>query len=70
MREQDTRTRLWDMDLIEQQLAHRDNSIRGRYNRADSSEAIHQRREMLQAWADCLDELRAGGQIVAFRKAK
>ncbi|WP_298661337.1 integrase arm-type DNA-binding domain-containing protein [uncultured Thiothrix sp.] len=70
MREQDTRTRLWDMDLIEQQLAHRDNSIRGRYNRADSSEAIHQRREMLQAWADYLDELRAGGQIVAFRKAK
>lgn len=70
MREQDTRTRLWDIDLIEQQLAHRDSSIRGRYNRADSVEALHQRREMLQAWADYLDELRAGGQIVVFKKKK
>lgn len=69
MREQ-ARTSLWDIDLIEQQLAHRDSSIRGRYNRADSVEALHQRREMLQAWADYLDELRAGGQIVAFRKKK
>lgn len=50
--------RLWDDDLIEQQLAHTDGTVRGAYNRADSPDAIRQRREMLQAWADYLDGLR------------
>lgn len=59
--------RLWDEDLIEQQLAHKDGSMRGRYNRADSQEALIQRREMLQAWADYLDSLRAGAQVLPFK---
>ncbi|TXH66748.1 MAG: DUF4102 domain-containing protein [Thiothrix sp.] len=59
--------RLWDADLIEQQLAHKDGSVRGRYNRADSPEAINQRREMLQAWADYLDSLKAGAQVIPFK---
>jgi len=50
--------RLWDDDLIEQQPAHTDGTVRGAYNRADSPDAIRQRREMLQAWADYLDGLR------------
>lgn len=56
--------RLWDKDLIEQQLAHKDGSVRGAYNRADSPEAIRQRRKMLQAWADYLDVLRDGAQVI------
>lgn len=59
--------RLWDADLIEQQLAHKDGSVRGRYNRADSPEAINQRREMLQQWADYLDSLRVGAQVLPFK---
>jgi integrase len=59
--------RRWDIDLIEQQLAHKDGSTRGDYNRPDSVDAIRQRGEMLQAWADYLDELRAGGQVIPFK---
>lgn len=58
----------WNPDAIERQLAHKDtNQIRAAYNRA---EYLEERREMLQAWADYLDALRAGEQVLAFRKAK
>lgn len=57
----------WNPDAIERQLAHKDtNQIRVAYNRA---EYLEERREMLQAWADYLDTLRAGGQVLSFRKA-
>jgi len=45
-------------DVIEAQLAHSVRDSLGRaYNR---TEFIKQRREMLQRWADYLDELRSG----------
>jgi integrase len=44
-------------DLIELQLAHRDSSVRAIYNR---STRLPERRQMMQAWADYLDGLRAG----------
>lgn len=48
----------WPPDVIERQLAHVDkNKIRGVYNRA---EYIDERRTMMQAWADYLDEIAAG----------
>ncbi len=60
--------RRWDKDVIERQLAHTEaNKVRAAYNHA---EYLDERREMLQAWADYLDGLRAGGQVVPFRKAK
>lgn len=43
------------------------NPIRAAYNRA---EYLDERREMLKAWADYLDSLRVGGQVLSFRKAK
>lgn len=44
-------------DVIERQLAHVEgNKIRAAYNRA---EYLTERRQMMQAWADYLDELRA-----------
>jgi integrase len=44
-------------DLIELQLAHQEgNTTRAAYNRA---ERLADRRKMMQAWADYLDELRA-----------
>jgi integrase len=58
----------WKPDAIERQLAHKEaNQIRAAYNRA---EYLEERREMLQAWADYLDSLRVGGQILTFRKVK
>jgi integrase len=46
----------WNSDAIERQLSHGErNKIRGTYNYA---EYLPERRRMMQAWADYLDELR------------
>ncbi|NJO34328.1 MAG: site-specific integrase [Rhodospirillales bacterium] len=46
----------WHPDLIELQLAHAErNKVRAAYNRA---ERLAERRQMMQAWADYLDDLR------------
>lgn len=46
----------WAPDVIERQLAHAErNKVRAAYNRASH---MDDRRRMMQAWADCLDELR------------
>ena len=56
--------RRWDKEAIERQLAHKDSSIRGIYNH---QEHMEERRDMLQVWADYLDELKAGGQVIPFK---
>ena len=53
--------------VIEAQLAHGKSGPLGMaYDRA---EFMEQRRDMMQAWADHLDELRAGAQVIAFKTA-
>jgi integrase len=56
----------WNKDAIELQLAHmpRD-KVRATYNGADH---LPLRRKMMQAWADYLDGLRAGGKVVPIRQ--
>jgi integrase len=55
----------WHPDLIELQLAHKErNMVRAAHNRA---QRLGERRKMMQAWADYLDGLRAGGEIVPIR---
>lgn len=55
----------WHPDLIELQLAHVErNKVRGAYNKALR---LAERRTMMQAWADYLDGLKAGGNVVAIR---
>ena len=56
----------WNRDAIERQLAHaeRDN-VRASYNYA---EYLPERRRMLQAWADYLDGLRGGADVVILRR--
>ncbi|MCP5191186.1 MAG: integrase arm-type DNA-binding domain-containing protein [Pseudomonadales bacterium] len=50
--------------IIEQQLAHAVRDPLGRaYNRTAH---LQQRREMLQAWADYLDKLKAGAEVIPF----
>lgn len=52
-------------DVIEAQLAHSVRDSLGRaYNR---TEFVEQRRVMLQAWADYLDQLRRGADVVSLR---
>jgi integrase len=55
------------VDLIEHQLAHTVKDVNGRaYNRTAHLPA---RREMMQRWADYLDQLRIGANIVPLRSA-
>jgi integrase len=52
-------------DIIERQLAHEErNTVRASYNRA---EYLHERRKMMQAWADYLDGLMTGANVVPLR---
>ena len=51
----------WHPDLIELQLAHAErNKVRSAYNRA---QRLPDRKKMMQAWADYLDQLRSGKAI-------
>jgi integrase len=54
-------------DLIERQLAHSEkNAVRAAYNRA---EYLPERKTMMQAWADYLDKLKAGADVLPFSRA-
>lgn len=56
--------RMWDADAIERQLGHKDKDpIRSAYNRG---QYLEERRRMLQHWADYLDQLQAGAQVIPF----
>lgn len=59
-------TRLNEMgfpaDWIERQLAHTEpNAVRRTYNHADH---LEDRRKMMQQWADLLDALESGGNVI------
>ena len=58
----------WNPDAIERQLSHKDkNVIRRSYNHAQH---LEERREMLQFWADYLDELKQGAEIIPLRASQ
>jgi integrase len=55
----------WNRDAIERQLAHAErNSVRAAYNYA---EFMPERKKMMQAWADYLGSLKAGGRVIPIR---
>lgn len=58
----------WHPDAIERQLAHApQDKTRAAYNAAAH---MPERRKMMQAWADYLDELRKGGaQVIPFKRS-
>lgn len=57
----------WNKDAIERQLAHAErDQVRAAYNYA---EYLPERRKMMQAWADYLDGLAAGGKVMPIRHA-
>ena len=56
----------WAPDIIERQLAHAErNKVRAAYNRA---QYLDERTRMMQAWADYLDGLRTGADVVPFKR--
>lgn len=53
-------------DVIELQLAHAErNKVRAAYNRA---QRLEERRKMMQGWADYLDGLKAGNNVIPLRR--
>lgn len=57
----------WRADAIERQLAHAEsNKVRDAYTSA--AQYLEERTKMMQAWADYLDKLKNGGEIVPIRK--
>lgn len=57
----------WHPDAIERALSHRDtDKVRAAYHRGTH---WHERVEMAQWWSDYLDQLRKGGDIVAFSES-
>lgn len=56
----------WDRDAIERQLAHSErDGVRAAYNYA---EYLPKRKEMMQSWADYLDRLATGADVVSINK--
>jgi len=56
----------WSPDAIERQLAHSPkNKVRAAYNRALY---LEERVKMMQAWGNYLDSLKAGADIIPFRR--
>ena len=56
-----------DPHIIEHQLAHKvPDALGAAYNR---TKFIEQRKAMMQTWADYLDELKAGAEIIPFKQA-
>ncbi len=57
----------WNADAIERQLAHAEsNKVRDAYTHA--AQYLDERTRMMQAWADYLDGLRAGGEVIPFKR--
>lgn len=55
----------WHRDAIERQLAHAErDDVRAAYNYA---EYLPERRKMMQAWADYLDKLKVGADVIPLR---
>ena len=56
----------WNHQVIERQLAHAErNAVSAAYNFA---EHLPERRKMMQAWADYLDALEAGAEVIPLFK--
>lgn len=56
----------WAPDVIELQLAHKErNAVRAAYNHA---EHLPERRKMVQAWADYLDALKHGADVIPLHR--
>ncbi|GGC98669.1 tyrosine-type recombinase/integrase [Undibacterium terreum] len=56
----------WDENMIDRQLSHKVQGVKGVYQKA---KYLEERRNMMQAWADYVDGLKAGATIIPIRAA-
>jgi integrase len=56
----------WDENTIDRQLSHVVQGVKGVYQKA---KYIEDRRKMMQAWADYVDQLKRGATIIPLRTA-
>ena len=56
----------WNTDAIDRQLAHKEQGVKGVYQKA---QYLEERKRMMQAWADYADGLKSGAQVIPFRAA-
>lgn len=60
----------YDVRLIELQLAHADqDQVRAAYKRETHLLRLDERKEMMQRWADYLEQLKQGAQVIPLRAA-
>jgi integrase len=60
----------YDVRLIELQLAHADqDQVRAAYKRETHLLRLDERKDMMQRWADYLEQLKQGAQIISIRAA-
>lgn len=57
----------WNPEALERQLSHKEPGVAGIYNKAQH---LPERRKIMQAWADYLDGLRVGDQVVPIRRER
>ncbi len=55
----------WNPEALERQLSHKEPGVSGVYNKAQH---LPERRKIMQQWADYLDELRAGGNVLSIKR--
>lgn len=56
----------WNTEAIDRQLTHKEKGVKGVYQKA---QYLDERRRMMQAWADYVDALRGGAQVVPIKVA-
>lgn len=54
----------WNAEALERQLSHKEPGVAGVYNKAQH---LPERRKIMQAWADYLDGLRNGAQVIPIK---
>ncbi len=57
----------WNTDAIDRQLAHKEQGVKGVYQKA---QYLEERKRMMQAWADYADALRSGAHIIPLKIAQ
>ena len=55
----------WNPEALERQMAHKEPGVAGVYNKAQH---LAERRKIMQAWADYLDGLRVGGNVIPMQR--
>jgi len=56
----------WNTDAIDRQLAHKEQGVKGVYQKA---QYLEERKKMMQHWADYLDNLRRQGTVIPLSKS-